>query len=123
MVEVWKKVFFQNYANFNGRASRKEFWTFAFVNVMISLMFWIGLGAVSNNLAIIVSVIYRIAVVLPEITVAIRRLQDQDLERWNIFIPFYNLYLLSKEGTIGPNHHGDDPREMEELIELGKDLN
>lgn len=77
----------------------------------------------SYSLAVSISVIYRLVLLMPEITVAIRRLQDQDLERWNIFIPFYNLYLLSLEGTAGPNENGEDPREREELIELGKDLN
>lgn len=123
MIEIFKKVVFENYSNFNGRASRREFWIFALINVITSILLAIGLGMFSYSLAVSISVIYRLVLLMPEITVAIRRLQDQDLERWNIFIPFYNLYLLSLEGTAGLNENGEDPREREELIELGKDLN
>jgi uncharacterized membrane protein YhaH (DUF805 family) len=32
MFNWWKKVVIENYANFNGRARRSEYWYFALVN-------------------------------------------------------------------------------------------
>lgn len=36
LVETWKKVVLENYANFDGRARRSEFWYYALANFIIS---------------------------------------------------------------------------------------
>jgi len=38
MIEWYKKVVFQNYANFSGRARRSEYWYFNLLNVIIALL-------------------------------------------------------------------------------------
>ena len=40
----WKKVMFDNYANFNGRVRRKEYWSFQLVNMMILFVPLWGFG-------------------------------------------------------------------------------
>ena len=35
MVDWWKKVVLKNYANFNGRARRAEYWYFALANFIV----------------------------------------------------------------------------------------
>lgn len=46
----WKKVVFENYANFNGRARRSEYWYFVLGNVilMIPLYLLALVGATSD---------------------------------------------------------------------------
>ena len=109
MLEMYKKVVMNNYANFKGRARRKEFWMFFLVNMIISFVLGLVLGLISPSLAIIAN-IYSLAVLVPAIAVFVRRMQDIDKEWWNIFIPFYNIYLACQEGTKGSNKYGADPK-------------
>ena len=37
MFKWYKKVVFENYANFNGRASRSEFWYFLLLNMILTV--------------------------------------------------------------------------------------
>jgi uncharacterized membrane protein YhaH (DUF805 family) len=123
MLEMYKKVVLQNYANFKGRARRKEYWMFFLVNIIIASILGFVTGLISENLKIIGN-IYSLAVLVPGIAVAVRRVQDVDKEWWNILIPFYNIYLLCQDGTVGPNQYGADPKNgLEDIKEIGKDLN
>ncbi|BDU23994.1 DUF805 domain-containing protein [Flavobacterium sp. GSB-24] len=123
MLEMYKKVVLQNYANFKGRARRKEYWMFFLVNIIIASILGFVTGLISENLKIIGN-IYSLAVLVPGIAVAVRRVQDVDKEWWNILIPFYNIYLLCQDGTVGPNQYGADPKNrLEDIREIGKDLN
>ncbi|WP_459640966.1 DUF805 domain-containing protein [Flavobacterium sp. CGRL2] len=120
---MYKKVVLQNYANFKGRARRKEYWMFFLVNIIIASILGFVTGLISENLKIIGN-IYSLAVLVPGIAVAVRRVQDVDKEWWNILIPFYNIYLLCQDGTVGPNQYGADPKNrLEDIREIGKDLN
>ena len=38
-VSYWKKVVLENYANFDGRARRAEFWWYFLANLIISIVF------------------------------------------------------------------------------------
>ena len=92
-----------NYAKFDGRARRSEYWYFTLFNVIITVLFSIiGLKLLSN--------IYTLAVLLPSIGVAIRRMHDVDKSGWFILIPFYNLFLACSAGTCGENRFGADPK-------------
>jgi len=123
MLEMYKKVVLQNYANFKGRARRKEYWMFFLVNIIIASILGFVTGLISEKLTIIGN-IYSLAVLVPGIAVAVRRVQDVDKEWWNILIPFYNIYLLCQDGTVGPNQYGADPKNrLEDIREIGKDLN
>ncbi|WP_286971219.1 DUF805 domain-containing protein [Flavobacterium sp. UBA4854] len=121
MIEMYKKVVFENYANFSGRARRQEYWMFFLVNLIISFVLGFIAGLVSPSLVIIAN-IYSLAVLLPGIAVAVRRMHDVGKEWWYILIPFYNLYLCCIEGEKGPNQYGADPKnQLEEINEIGKE--
>jgi uncharacterized membrane protein YhaH (DUF805 family) len=123
MLEMYKKVVMENYANFNGRARRKEYWMFFLVNLIIGFILGFVAGLISPSLTIIGN-IYSLAVLVPGIAVAIRRMHDVDKSGWFILIPFYNIYLACQDGTTGPNQYGLDPKNrLEDLREIGKDLN
>lgn len=65
---------FNNYANFNGRASRSEFWWWALFCLLGSAV----LGAFSHKL----SAVFSLATFVPYIAVAARRLHDTDRSGW-----------------------------------------
>jgi uncharacterized membrane protein YhaH (DUF805 family) len=96
----------QQYANFDGRASRSEYWYFFLFNVLVSIV--VNVIAVFIKLPILGS-LYSLAVLLPGIGVAIRRMHDVDKSGWYCLIPFYNFYLACIEGTKGDNQYGEDP--------------
>lgn len=117
------KTLQENYANFDGRARRKEFWMF----ILFVWLIYVALSIVGGILSYISSalggLIYGIAglaslgFLIPNLAVAVRRLHDTNSPTWYIvlaFIPLVNLYflyLMIKEGDRGPNEFGPDPKE------------
>lgn len=120
MIEWYKKVVFENYANFEGRARRKEYWMFFLANMIISFALGFILGLISPSLGLVANV-YSLAVLVPSIAVAIRRMHDVGKSGWFILIPIYNLILACTEGDRGTNAYGPDPKnEFDEVNEIGK---
>lgn len=126
-MEWYLKVVRDNYANFNGRARRKEYWMFFLVNLGISIVLGIidnvlGLKIGGNELAAygggtgVIGGIYSLAVFIPSLAVTVRRLHDTGKSGWNYLWvltcigAFYVLYLLIQEGDHGQNEYGADPK-------------
>ncbi|GGD18205.1 DUF805 domain-containing protein [Flavobacterium orientale] len=109
----------QKYAEFNGRARRKEYWMFVLFNVIISysLLF---IDVYFETMFI--NTIYSLAVLIPSIAVGVRRMHDVGKSGWYILIPIYNLILACTEGDKGPNEYGSDPKNSYiELNEIGQE--
>ncbi|SHL75839.1 Uncharacterized membrane protein YhaH, DUF805 family [Flavobacterium chilense] len=118
---MYKKVVMENYANFDGRARRKEYWMFVLINAIIGYGLLFILGLVSPKLALVSSV-YNLAVLVPSIAVGVRRMHDVGKSGWYIIFPIYNLVLACTEGENGPNQYGSDPKnESGEINEIGKE--
>ncbi|MCB9196976.1 MAG: DUF805 domain-containing protein [Flavobacteriales bacterium] len=124
MVDYYKKVVFENYANFNGRARRSEYWYFVLMNIIIGIVIGIiegilGLGEFRSSSSSfymsggIISNLYNLAVLVPSIAVAVRRMHDVGKSGWFILIPIYNLVLAATEGDKGTNEYGPDPKNPE----------
>lgn len=97
----------QNYANFNGRARRKEYWMFVLFNFIASFI----LGFIGGLLEFpLLGNLYSLAVLLPSIAVAVRRMHDVGKSGWYILIPIYNFILCVTEGDNGENEYGPDPK-------------
>ncbi|MGB3062924.1 DUF805 domain-containing protein [Sphingobacterium thalpophilum] len=124
--EAFLKVVRDNYANFEGRARRKEYWMY----VLSVFVLYIGLGIVGGILSIIsdtlamlvygVISLLGLALFIPSLAVTVRRLHDTNKSGWFILvslIPFvgglYLLYLEILEGDKGPNQYGPDPKALE----------
>jgi len=117
------KTLKENYANFDGRARRKEFWMFVLFVWLIYVAFSIVGGILSYISSILGGLVYGImglvslGLLIPNLAVAVRRLHDTGSPTWYIvfaFIPLVNLYflyLMIKEGDKGPNEFGPDPKE------------
>ena len=125
------KVVKDNYANFNGRARRKEFWMFVLFNFIISsvLMFLDNMLGFNFNSEPVpgaewassfqsgyLGSIYSLAILIPSLAVTVRRFHDTGKSAWNLLWYFtcigilYQLYLLIKEGDQGQNEYGADPK-------------
>ena len=116
----------RRYADFKGRARRKEYWMWVlFVVVMLFVLMYLdsalGLGGTADGYADgssvgfnmtggVLTMIFWLATLIPSIAVAVRRVHDQDKSGWFILIPFYNIILMFLEGTRGPNRFGPDPK-------------
>lgn len=107
------------YADFEGRARRKEYWMF----VLFYMIIYYGLFAlvfVADFFAFL-PMIFALAMLIPSIAVAVRRMHDVDKSGWFCLIPIYNLILCCTEGTHGANQYGPDPKGSEEINDIGKD--
>ena len=74
MINWYKKVVFENYANFSGRARRSEYWYFALMNFIIAII--TAIIDKSLGLKFGINSIYGLAVFIPGLAVAVRRLHD-----------------------------------------------
>ena len=94
MIDYYKSVL-KNYANFDGRARRSEYWYYTLMNVIIviALEILLGVGAmVSSVLAIIVGlllIVYAIGTLVPSIAVMVRRLHDIGKVAGGILLPLF----------------------------------
>jgi uncharacterized membrane protein YhaH (DUF805 family) len=101
-----------NYGDFNGRASRSEFWWFflaSFVAYLITgfidaLFFGFELTDPTP-----ISFILQVAIFIPTLTVSVRRIHDHGKSGWYVLVPFYNLYLFIVDGEAIPNAYGPPP--------------
>ena len=91
IIEILKKTIFENFMNFNGRASRKEYWLFnlsSFI-IVITLNFpflaWCFYNNFTSeipqmpaifNLLYIFLIIYLLIIFVPSFAICVRRLHD-----------------------------------------------
>lgn len=108
----WYKTVLQKYAVFDGRARRSEYWYFFLVNFIVSMILTFVDGAL-GLMSFGVSTVYSLAVLVPSIAVAIRRMHDVGKSGWFILIPIYNLILACTEGEQGSNEYGPNPKNPE----------
>jgi uncharacterized membrane protein YhaH (DUF805 family) len=108
----FKKVVFENYANFDGRARRSEYWYFILFNTIFAL--------ITATVIPEFYLVYVIAIILPSLAVAVRRLHDIGKSGVWLFISFvpiiggvWLLVLLATEGDSEYNEFGSDPKEIE----------
>ena len=107
-LDAWR-----NFATFTGRASRKQFWMFTLVNIIISVA--ISLGEVIIGLADfeLLSGLYALAVLVPSIAISVRRLHDINKSAWWILwslLPIIGglvlLVLFVRKGDEAANRYG-----------------
>lgn len=142
------KVCFSKYANFQGRSCRSEFWFFYLFNFIVCVAIMVlsvllggviggviypgggaalaGIGFLAGlgGAYILLSGIYSLAVLLPNLAVSVRRLHDMgNSGLWLLLfivlflVPFVNLIAavcfivwLAQPGMSGENRFGPDPK-------------
>jgi uncharacterized membrane protein YhaH (DUF805 family) len=110
----------KNYAKFDGRARRKEYWMFFLFNVIASILFY----AIGSVIGIdVLGMLYSLAVLVPGIAVSVRRMHDIGKSGWMVLVGLipliggiWLLILTVTEGESGENEYGADPKQMGEDI-------
>lgn len=124
LIGWWKKVVFEDYANFNGRARRAEYWYFTLGNILLLVPLYLlgfaGMMSESMTLAGLGFGLYCIValgILVPSIAVGVRRLHDIGKSGWYYLIgliPFIGgivlLVWFFTDGNRFDNEYGEDPK-------------
>lgn len=124
-----------NYANFTGRARRREYWMFALINGIITFVLAIPLFGVLTSMGMqtdagtdpsaaltgstlifgLIYTIYALATFVPSIAVTVRRLHDAGFSGWLYLLNFVGLsivvlVLCVLDSKPGSNKWGPNPK-------------
>jgi len=117
----------RKYADFSGRASVREYWMFVVGNLIIGfvgglgaliLAFIIGLGTDIYGLGVLFYVLvvggYGLYIIIPSVSISVRRLHDQDKSGafyFLTFIPYIGpiviLVFMCLQGNTRSNQYGE----------------
>lgn len=103
----------KNYATFSGRARRSEYWMFVLFNVIVSIVL-AGVDAAAGTMFL--GTIYSLAVFIPSLAVAVRRLHDTGKSGWWFLINFtiigiiVFLVFMFQDSQMGDNEYGPNPK-------------
>ena len=119
----WYLKVLKQYADFSGRARRKEYWMFVLFNMIFAIVAMI----LDNVLGIAMEGIgygplyglYALAMLIPGLAVAVRRLHDVGKSGWMTLIAFIPLIgsiwlivLMVTDSNAGENQYGQNPKEV-----------
>jgi uncharacterized membrane protein YhaH (DUF805 family) len=117
----WYLGVLKKYAEFNGRARRKEYWFFILFNLIISCVLsvvdvFLGTYSAAAGVGILTG-LYGLAVLLPGIGVTIRRLHDTGRSGWwtlIILVPLVGwiviLIFMLIDSQPATNAYGPNPK-------------
>lgn len=123
MIEIFKRCMTTDFANFSGRARRREYWLFTLATVIIGVVFEVlslvvaGAGsAFLIGLVTFLSLVVSIAMLIPSLAVTVRRLHD--IGRSGLWLLLYLtiiggvvIFIFSVlPGNVGENKYGADPK-------------
>lgn len=117
----WYLKVLTQYADFDGRARRTEFWMFTLVSAVISIVLSLVDGALGTNGAGfgLLGGLYSLAVLIPSLAVSVRRLHDTDRSGWWVLIglvPLVGAIVLivffATDGSPVVNAHGPNPKQF-----------
>ena len=133
------KLFFTRYVDFQGRSRRAEYWWVVLFNILVFTVLGVlllVLGGIDFDTGdmgpmgfvfIALMGLYGLAVIIPSISLFVRRLHDINQTGWIYlglviagFIPLLGLVASIAQiviacipGTAGPNKYGPDPKNPE----------
>jgi uncharacterized membrane protein YhaH (DUF805 family) len=114
-LEAWRR-----YADFGGRSTRRAYWAFVGVHLLVSVVLWgvesaLGWTGEEGELGLL-SALYAIASFVPSWAVLVRRLHDIGKSGWFfwvVLIPFLGFvwlfFLLVERSEPGANRWGAYP--------------
>ncbi|WP_020569608.1 DUF805 domain-containing protein [Neolewinella persica] len=115
MVEYYKLAL-SKYAQFTGRSRRSEFWYFVLGNFVVGLIIGLVGGILGDTISTGLSGLYNLAIFIPSIAVAVRRLHDTGRSGWWYLIAFtiIGIFLLiywwALDSEPGVNKWGPNPK-------------
>jgi uncharacterized membrane protein YhaH (DUF805 family) len=116
----WYITVLKKYAVFSGRARRKEYWMFFLFNLIFAFVlgFIEGISGIfpDSNSSVLAN-IYGLAVLIPGIAVAVRRLHDTNRSGWWLLIALVPLagaivllVFMVQDSQPGENQYGTNPK-------------
>lgn len=93
---------FNKYITFKGRASRPEFWWFTLFSFLVSLVAEFIDGAMGT---FILTMAVYLFMLLPGLSVSVRRCHDSGHSGWWILCPVYNIILMFLPSSEGQNEY------------------
>jgi uncharacterized membrane protein YhaH (DUF805 family) len=117
----WYLEAFRKFADFHGRARRKEYWMFMLFNVLF-IMVAAVVDVLTGTVGAIgtfglVGGVYGLAIVIPGLAVTVRRLHDTGRSGWWLlisFVPFIGvfvlLFLVVLNSQPAANRFGENPK-------------
>lgn len=124
-----------NYANFQGRARRREYWMYTLINAIITFVLAIPISGVLMGLAMqtdagmdpsaaltgstlifaAIYALYALATFIPSLAIAVRRLHDAGFSGWLYLLNFIGLgivvlVLCVLDSKPGSNKWGPNPK-------------
>ena len=126
----WYLEALRRYLDFKSRSTRTEFWMFTLFN----LLFYIAAAILDITLGLwdqefgvcLFTGLYCVFILLPNVSVAVRRLHDVGLTGWLyllVFVPiagpFIILGIACVAGKPGTNKYGPNPKEAQQEEDEG----
>lgn len=115
-LDLYMKVLKENYVNFKGRAGRAEFWVFVIISSIIGWLLGFVGGLINPYVGYILYGLFGLAILLPYLGVAARRMHDLGKGAGWIFIScvpiiggIWFLILCIKAGEPNENRFGAVP--------------
>lgn len=120
-----------HYADFRGRARRREYWMFYLINMLVSLALYLPFAVQAASapdpatvtpsglalLSLVVAGLYSLFVLIPSLAVSVRRLHDTGRSGWWYlinFVPFVGglvfLIFMVLDSQPGANRWGPNPK-------------
>ena len=127
----WYLKVLKQYADFSGRARRKEYWMFILFNTIFAIVamlldnaFGLNFGEIPYGL---IYMLYALAVLIPGFAVAVRRLHDCGKSGWMLLISLipiiggiWLLVLLVTDSESETNKWGSNPKtNTEDIDQIG----
>lgn len=113
MIENFKQCILNRYIKFEGRACRAEYWRFGAVQSFAGGVLGL-LALILGDFGYVLGVLWNVGILLPSISVMVRRLHDINKSGWFcwiILIPIVGviwlIVLMAKRGDEGPNTYGE----------------
>ena len=116
----------KKYAVFTGRARRSEYWFFVLFNMIISFVLGFVDGMFGTKDPVtslgLLGGLYSLAVLIPGLAVAVRRLLDVGKSGWMILVALIPLVgwiwlivLFATDSVQGDNEYGSNPKAIPEV--------
>lgn len=113
--EAVKRALTVNYCNFNGRSSRSEYWWYALAMLILNVILTLITGHHETASAVIGTIV-GLALLLPGLGLAVRRMHDINKSGWWILINLIpvvgNIIFIifaCKDSDPYPNQYGPVP--------------
>ena len=99
LINAFKLVVLERYAQFEGRAGRAEYWWFVLANILISIVLERSVGQAAERRSCSCPSSWASRLIVPGLAVAIRRMHDTSRSGWwllIVLVPFVGWIIVHR---------------------------